>query len=331
MLLKLFLLLLGLGLIIKSADILVDAAAKLARRYGVSTFIIGITVIAFGTSAPELAVGIISGINHTNQLTLGDVLGSSIANMGLIAGVAAVIFPLQVKDLAVRRELPILFGVQVALCVMTLIDGRLSRIDGIILLAVFILYMLFIALDHKKSATIQIDAEGDIDTDGDGNNLPKGSDDGNKHSVLRLWLYSVLSLAGLFLGGKLTVDSCTALAESIGLSQTLIGLTVVALATSMPELITSIVAARKREPDIVLGNCIGSNILNILLVLGLSATISPISVGNQLWFDFASILALTVLVFIMSALRKKLGRLTGIVLVMCYIAYIIVKIATTLG
>ncbi|MEL4106082.1 calcium/sodium antiporter [Oscillospiraceae bacterium WX1] len=327
MLIQLFLLMLGLVLIIKSADILVDSAAKLARRYGVSTFIIGISVIAFGTSAPELAVGIVSGISHTNQLTLGDVLGSNIANMALIAGLAAVIFPIRVHDSAVRREIPVLIAVSILLAALILTDGRLSRAEGILLLAAFGVYIFIIARDAKKSMQIHIDAEGDIDTDGDGNNLPpEPADAGNQNIVPKLWIFSLLSLCGLFLGGKLTVDSSTHLAEFLGLNQTLIGLTVVAIATSMPELITSIVAARKKEPDIVLGNCVGSNILNILLVLGLSGTISPIAVPGSLVFDFGVILFLTLTVFAVAALKKTIRRLTGIFLVTGYFVYIAVKV-----
>lgn len=329
---RFFLLLLGLAFIIKSADILIDSALKLARRYGVSAFVIGITVIALGTSAPELSVGIISGIAHTNHLTLGDVIGSSMANMALIVGLSAVMYPLRVKDTIVKWELPILFFVQLTLGVMIFIDGRLSRFEGILLLCLFGLFMLHIARDSKKSTIIQIDPEGDIDTDCDGNNVPpEPIISESKYEVPKLWLFSLLSLAGLFIGGKLTVDSSTKIAESLGLSQTLIGLTVVAIATSMPELITSIVAARKKEPDIVLGNCIGSNILNILLVLGLSSVISPITVIDNLWFDMACIVALTVFVFFITLIQKKLRRPSGIFLSAGYVLYLAIKVFTALA
>jgi cation:H+ antiporter len=325
------LLILGLALIIKSADILVDSAAKLARRYGVSTFIVGITVVAFGTSAPELAVGIMSGITHTNALTLGNILGSSMSNLGLIVGLAAVIFPLRVKDTVVRRELPILLAVQVMLGFMIWTGQRLSRLEGFILMATFALFMIYIASDAKKSMGIQIDIEGDIDTDGDGNRVPPEPADSKQEGLLKLWLFSILSLAGLFIGGKLTVDSSTKIAVSFGLSQTLIGLTVVSIATTMPELVTSITAARKKEPDIVLGNCIGSNIFNILLVLGASTAISPIPIAEPLWFDLISIGVVTVLIFAISASRKLLKRPVGILLLAGYMAYLTVKVYTALA
>ena len=323
------LLVLGLGMIVKSADVLIDSASKIARRYGVSSFIIGITVIAFGTSAPELVVGIVSGVDHTNQLTLGNIIGSSMSNMALIIGLAAIIFPLQVKDNILKRELPILFAIQIALGVMMFGDELLSRTEGLILMGLFVVFMVYISMSSKKSMRIQIDAEGDIDTDGDGNGLlvqPEGGQ--KKDGLFKLWCFSLLSLLGLFLGGRLTVDSSTKIAQSLGLSETLIGLTVVSLATTLPELITSIVAARKKEHEIVLGNCIGSNIFNILLVLGLSATISPIAVEEKLQFDLAAMLFLTVIIFVMSLLRKKLQRRTGIFLLLAYVLYLAVKVLT---
>lgn len=324
-------LILGLTMIIKSADVLIDSVSKIARRYGVSSFIIGITVIAFGTSAPELAVGIVSGINHANQLTLGNIIGSSISNMALIVGLSAVIFPLQVKDTVIKRELPILLGIQIALGAMMFIGGQLSRIEGLILMGLFVLFMVYISMDARKSMRIQIDADGDIDTDGDGNGLPLKLDSEQKRPrLIKLWSFPLLSLAGLFLGGKLTVDSSTQIAQSLGLSETLIGLTVVALATTMPELITSIMAARKKEHEIVLGNCIGSNIFNVLLVLGLSSTITPIAVEERLWVDVVSMLVLTIFVFIMSLLKKKIQRRTGIFLLVGYAVYLVIKVLSAL-
>ncbi len=235
-----FLLILGLEMIVKSSDVLIDSSSKIAKRFGVSTFIIGITVIAFGTSAPELAVGIASGISRINELTLGNVIGSSISNIALIVGLSAIIMPLNVKDSAIRREIPMLIG------------------------------------------------------------------------------------------GKLTVSSSTQIAQSIGLSETLIGLTVVAFATTLPEMITSIMAAIKKEPDIVLGNCIGSNIFNILLVLGSSSFISPISVESTLLIDSVIMIVITIFVLIISWTYKEVKRRTGITLLITYISYIVYKVISTI-
>lgn len=325
------LLILGLAMIIKSADVLIDSSSKIAGRYGVSSFVIGITVVAFGTSAPELAVGIVSGISHTNQLTLGNIIGSSLSNTALIVGISAIIMPLLVKDSVIRHEIPVLFGIQIALAAMLFSDGKLSRVDGIILMLGFVGFMLYVILDAKESMKIQMDAEGDIDTDADGNQLSvEIMEKAESESLWKLVLLSALSLAGLFLGGKLTVDNSSQIALSLGLSETLIGLTVVAIATTMPELITSIMAAIKKEPDIILGNCIGSNIFNILLVLGISSFISPIPVDTTLWIDAVIVIALTIFVFAISWFHKTIKRRSGIFLLFTYIAYLAYKVITAL-
>ena len=284
-----FMLIAGLAMIVKSADVLIDSSSKIAKHYGVSTFVIGITVVAFGTSAPELAVGILSGISRTNQLALGNIIGSAMANTALIVGISAIIMTLRVRGSVIEREIPMLLGIQAVLAAMLLIDGELSRIEGGILLLGFVGFMIYIAKSSASSMKIQIDPQGDIDTDDDNNQLANeitGTD--TPKGFIKLWLFSLLALAGLFLGGQLTVNNSTSIAQSLGLGETLIGLTVVSIATTMPELITSIMAAVKREPDIVLGNCIGSNIFNILLVLGSSSVISPISSDKSLWIDIVS-------------------------------------------
>lgn len=322
-----FLLILGLVMIVKSADILIDSSSKIAKRYGVSSFVIGITVVAFGTSAPELAVGIVSGVTHTNQLTLGNVIGSSLSNTALIVGLSAIIMPLKVKDSVVRREIPILIVIQLILTGMLFVNNQLSRIDGGILIVGFIGFMLYIIKDSKNSLKIETDAEGDIDTDADGNQLSqKVVEKANQQSLFKLVWFSILSLIGLFIGGKLSVDSSTLIAQSLGLSETLIGITVVSIATTMPELITSIMAAVKKEPDIVLGNCIGSNIFNILLVLGFSSIISPIPTDSTIWLDIIMMVVLTIFVLLISWTRKSIRRRTGIFLLLIYILYLAYKI-----
>ena len=328
-----FFFILGLGLVVKSADVLIDSTSKIAKKFGVSTFIIGITVVAFGTSAPELAVGITSGITHTNQLTLGNIIGSGISNIALIVGLSAIIMPLAVKDSVVKREIPLLIGIEIALSILLFVNGSLSRINGIILLAGFIGFMIYIIINSKKSMKVQFDVEGDIDIDADGNGISQAVEvkksANKKGAMVKLWVFAILSLVGLFIGGRLTVSSSSQIAKSLGLSETLIGLTVVAFATTLPELIASIIAAIKKEPDIVLGNCIGSNIFNILLVLGLSSLISPITVENLLWVDVIILVAITLFVFIISAVRKSVRRPTGIILLIIYVAYIIYKVLFT--
>lgn len=324
-------LILGLAMIIKSADVLIDSSTRIAQRFGISSFIIGITVIAFGTSAPEVAVGIVSAINKANQLTLGNIIGSSLSNMALIVGLAAVILPLQVKDSVLRRELPILLAIQVILGGMLFLNGTLTRVEGILLLVVFALFIAYIADNAKKSRRMEPDTDVyNVAGDEELVLLKEQVTDQIEPNLVRLGIYSILSLGGLFLGGQWTVDSSTTIAQSMGLSETFIGLTVVALATTMPELITSIVAARKKEHEIVLGNCIGSNIFNILLVLGLSSTITPISVEPGLWFDFAFMLSLTVFVGLMSYLKKEIQRPVGVILLIAYALYLLSKVVLVL-
>lgn len=328
-----FFFILGLGLVVKSADILIDSTSKIAKKFGVSTFVIGITVVAFGTSAPELAVGIISGVTHTNQLTLGNIIGSGISNIALIVGLSAIIMPLAVKDSVVKREIPLLIGIEIALSVLLFVNGSLSRINGAILSAGFIGFLVYIIINSKKSMKVQFDAEGYIDIDADGNGISQAVEikefSGGKGKMVKLWVFAILSLIGLFIGGRLTVSSSSQIAKSLGLSETLVGLTVVAFATTLPELVASIIAVIKKEPDIVLGNCIGSNIFNILLVLGVSSLISPIPVENLLWIDVIIFVAITLFVFIISAVRKSVRRPTGIILLLIYVAYIIYKVLFT--
>ena len=317
----------GLVLIVKSADILIDSTSKIARKYGVSTFVIGITVVAFGTSAPEFVVGLMSAISKTNQLTLGNIVGSSFSNTALIVGMAAAIFPLTVKDSVVKREIPMLILVQGALAFMILADGKLTRMEGFALLLGFVGFVTYIIVNSKKSLKITIDAEGDLDTDGDGNMVEEPI---KESSSAKLWIFSALSLAGLFVGGKLAVDSSTKIAMALGLDETLIGLTVIAIATTLPELAASLMAVKKKEPDIVLGNCIGSNLFNILLVLGLSSVISPIAVQGDMTIDVIFMIALTVAVFLLSLFRKRIPRLYGIILMLSYVVYISFKVITVL-
>ena len=316
------LLLAGLALIIKSAEILIDSTSKIARKYGVSTFVIGITVVAFGTSAPEFVVGLMSAINGTNQLSLGNIVGSSYANTALIMGICATLLPLTVKDTVIKREIPMLILTQAVLTVMVLWDGVLSRFEGIILLLGFAGFIAYVIINSKKPMPVSIDPEGDMDTDGDGNMVTEAKES----SMLKLWIFSAVSLAGLFVGGKLAVDSSTKIAANFGLSETIIGITVVAIATTLPEMITSIMAIRKKEPDIVIGNCVGSNLFNILLVLGLSSSVNPISVQGNMTLDLLLMVLLTAAVFVVTLIKKRVSRPAGIILITSYIAYLSFKV-----
>lgn len=321
------LLIIGLILVIKSADVLIDSSSKIAKRFGVSTFVIGITVVAFGTSAPELVVGILSAINGTNQLGLGTVVGSSYANMTLIVGLSALVFPLVVHDQAIKRELPMLIGVQVVFAAMILWGNQLSRLDGVLLLLGFVAFMAYIVLDSKESMSISIDDEGDIDTDNDGNQAKAEK----ARSLPVLVIFSLLALVGLYIGGQLSVDNSVLIAKSFGLSETIIGLTIVAVATSLPELVTSIVAMRKNERDIVLGNCIGSNIFNILLVMGASAAIHPFKIQENMTLDLLLIIGIIVIIYLFTLFTKKVSRWFGVLLILAYFLYLFGKVSVAIA
>jgi K+-dependent Na+/Ca+ exchanger related-protein len=319
-------LIVGLAITVKSADVLIESTSKIAAKYGVSSFIIGITVIAFGTSAPELVVGIMSAAQTTNQLTLGTIIGSSYANMALIIGIAAIMLPLTVRDTVARREMPMLILVQGILAFMVLSDGKLTRTEGIILLVCFAGFIAYIIMNSKNSSKISIGGEEDIDV---ASNL--AAENSKQASLAKLWILCIASLVGLYVGGKLSVDSSMRIAENFGISETIIGLTVVAVGTSLPELVTSIIAVKKNEPDMVLGNCVGSNIFNTLMVLGLSSAISPFSVQDNITFDALLIIFLNAFVLVVSFFTKKIHRLSGIILVLSYIGYISYKIIMALA
>ena len=323
-------LIVGLAIIIKSADILVDASSKIARKYGVSTFVIGITVIAFGTSAPELVVGLVSAINKTNQLTLGNIIGSVYVNMTLIVGIAAMIFPLAVKDAVVKRELPMLIFVQAVLALMLIADGELTRLEGAILLLGFVGFLAYIIFNIRKTPSSHTGPSEDPKAF-DGAKLTRAEIGlGKGPSIIKTWGLSALSLVGLFVGGKLAVDNSSQIATNFGLSETIIGLTVVTLATTLPELTASIMAAKKKEHDIVLGNCIGSILFNILFVLGLSSVVNPITVQGSMTVDMLLMVAMTVLIFMVAYFRKRISRTFGFVLATVYLAYLCYKVVTAL-
>lgn len=331
-----FYLVIGLIFLVKGADLLVDSASKLAKMYGVPAFIIGLSVVAFGTSAPEAAIGVLSGIKQANQITLGDVVGSSIVNIVLVIGLTSVILPLKVERSVTRKEIPISFIIQVVLVFMAYVGGVISRIDGIVLLIGFILFIFYIGKQSQN--TVDIDNNND-----DGNSYEqRPSDDLNiskslvqdgpvgkdksKLYILKLLGLLMLGLAGLIAGGNIVVDSSVEIAHMFGLSETLIGLTVVAIGTSLPELVTCVLAAAKKEVEIAVGNVIGSNIFNVLFVMGLSTLIYPIGVTRDVFIDFAVMLAATLLLFVLTLLKASVSRIGGIILLLYYGLYLTMKI-----
>jgi cation:H+ antiporter len=310
---------LGLGLLLLGANYLVDSAVAIAQRAKISNFIIGLTIVGIGTSAPELFVSIQSALTGHGDIAMGNVLGSNIANVFLILGVTATILPFAIDKLQRRRDIP--FGIATALLVLLLAndnfipgisDNFLSRLDGIFLLIVFVVYMAFVILRKGKDPT-QALAEADEET--------KSQLAGK--NVILLWAIAAASLAALLWGGNMFLDSAKNLAAAWGMSEAVISITIVAVGTSLPELITAIIAACKKNPQLALGNVIGSNVFNLLMILGVSSTIHPyfltsINIVDYLMALFA---AICVFITIFTFGKKKFDRIEGVIFILIYIGY----------
>ena len=306
-------------LLIAGANYLVDGSSAIAKKLGVSTLVIGLTIVAFGTSAPELVVNILSASKGSTGLALGNVNGSNIANILLILGATAFIARIPVKSRTVLKEIPFMILAGFVLVVMSsdvLLNGdsvsQLSRIDGVLLLSFFVIFAYYMFLSTKDAAS------------GAKVEDPKM----NRHLAL---LYTAMGIGGLVVGGKFAVDGATGLAVAFGASETLVGLTILALGTSLPELVSSVVAAVKGETDLAVGNIVGSNIFNILLVLGVTAVVHPIEITEYAVFD--SLVALGAMMFLLVALFVRglsekgrvhdIERTSGMIFIVFYIAYIV--------
>ena len=306
------LLLAGFVGLIFGATKLVDAASGLASKMGIPSIVIGLTIVAFGTSAPELVVNVFGAVEGSTELVLGNVLGSNIFNVLAILGISSLIAPLSVKTSTTWIEIPLSLLAAVTVFVLAgdvFLDNAsqnvISRSEGIVLLLFFLIFLVY-NLVVAKSGT----AEEEIET--------------KSYSVPMAVLWIVVGLAGLVIGGRLIVTSAVSIAEGIGLSERVIGLTVVSIGTSLPELATSIIAVRKKNVDIAIGNVVGSNIFNIFLILGISGTITPISILPASFFDILiNILAgLLLFIFIFTGKGRQLDRWEGIIFLLLFVGYI---------
>lgn len=310
---------LGLGLLLLGANYLVDSSVAIAQRAKISNFIIGLTIVGIGTSAPELFVSISSALTGNGDIAMGNVLGSNIANVFLILGVTATILPFSIDKMQQRRDIPV--GIGVAILVFLLakdsfwgLGDELSRLDGIFLLLVFIIYMAFVIFKKGKDPK-QALAEADEET--------KSQLAGK--NIFLLWAIAAASLAALLWGGNMFLDSAQKLAAAWGMSEAVISITIVAVGTSLPELITAVIAACKKNPQLALGNVIGSNVFNMLMILGVSSsihgfTLKTISIVDYLMAIFA---AVCVFITIFTFGKKKFDRIEGIIFVVIYIGYTI--------
>lgn len=326
---------LGLLLLIKGVDVFVDAASKVAKIAGVPAFIVGLSIVAFGTSAPEAAIGFFSALKQTSEITLGDVIGSSITNIALIAGVTALIDPVKVEPVMAKREMPLSFSIQLLLVIMMFTGLVISRMEAVLLLIAFCLFVLYLAINTKKLIRAKIphnQTESDVLESLEYEEKIQKEQLDERIAVKRksgLGKQLILFAAGLvatIAGGNLIVDNAVLIADSMGIRQEFIGVTVIALGTSLPELLTCIVAAVKKKEEIAVGNVIGSNIFNILFVLGLSGIIYPIAVSPEIFLDVAFMLLATIAIFLPSILYNKLSRFTGAALIGIYLIFNATKI-----
>lgn len=301
--------LLGLILLAVGAEGLVRGSSAVALRLGVTPLVVGLTIVAFGTGSPEFVVSIGSALNNNSGLALGNVIGSNISNVALILGIAALIKPLNVKAEIVRRETPIMVVIT-ALFWLLLYDGELGRIDGAILTIGAVAYTFLTYYLSKQKQSKEVDEE---------------FNEAFEKPSVPAWRDIVFIIAGLvilILGANLLIEGAVFVAKYFGLSEIVIGLTIIAIGTSLPELATSALAARKGEPDVALGNAIGSNVLNILAVLGITAMIAPISTAGVRTLDLSVMLGSAVLLNLMLGRKFILDRVEGVILILGYIVYL---------
>ena len=293
---------LGVTLVLWGADRLTEGASSLARRMNVPEMIIGLTIVAAGTSAPELFVSLVSALKGTPDMAVGNVVGSNTMNAMLIVGCAAAVAPMVISRSTVRKDIPFAIGATLLMMALTY-DGTLSWVDGIILLAGFAAFMVY-TLRQAKAGSSEEEATA--------TNMKTG----------KAVLYLIGGLAGLVVGSNVFVDHASNLAFSLGISEAVVGLTVVAGGTSLPELATSVVAARKGQSAIAIGNVIGSNVFNILMILGLTGVICPLEIEGITLVDQAVMLVSIVLVWLFSRTRYTVERWEGVLLVCGYAAYL---------
>ena len=299
---QIVLLIVGFVLLIKGSDFFVDGSSNIASILKIPTLIVGLTIVAFGTSAPEAAVSITSSLTGNNALAVSNIIGSNLFNMMLIVGLCALLNEPKIGRDVIKIDLPFLVIITAILSAIIFIGWNISQIEGIILLIIIIAYISFLVYNAKKSKESEIVEK-------------------PKMSLLRSVIYIVLGIAAIAIGGDLVVDSASYIAIAFGMSETLVGLTIVAMGTSLPELVTSLTALKKDENQLVIGNVIGSCIFNILFVLGASSAISPIAINPNMVVDIMLMLVVTILFYIFGKTQDKYDKKEGAILVGLFIIY----------
>lgn len=303
-------LIIGFFFLIKGADMFVEGAASIARKFNVPAMIIGLTIVAMGTSAPEAAVSITSSLAGQNDMSVANVVGSNFFNILVVLGVSSIIAKLPVQRNTIKKDAPFLLLVS-ALLLLFGLNLNINRIEGLIFLAVFTYFLVDTVKSAKKSSQETANEAAttmDIEV-------------AEESSMPKTILLSIIGVVGIVLGGDMVVNSATDIATSFGMSANLVGLTIVAVGTSLPEFVTSVVAIRKGETEIAIGNVIGSNIFNILFVLGLAATISPITISTLALIDVLFMVAITVLLYFFMKKDNSLVKSQGIIFLVIYVAY----------
>lgn len=290
----------GFLLLVKGADWFVDNASGLAKKIGISPVVIGLTIVAFGTSLPELAVSVTAALEGSNEIAVGNVVGSNIFNLLVVAGMSACMCPLAINKTIMKRDWPVSGVIAVILAFFIWTDLRIERWEAIVLLVLFVANLFWQIKTGK-------------DDEGSGNA-------GETKPMWKLILFLLLGIVGIIVGAEFAVNGSTSIARLLGCSETLIGLTIVAIGTSLPELVTSVVAARKGENEIAIGNVIGSNIFNILCILGVSATLRPIALESLVIFDTIFLVVITFLFWAVCH-KRKMSRPCGIVMMLVYVVY----------
>ena len=306
-LVQILLLVVGFVMLMKGADWFVDGASKIADKFGIPHIVIGLTIVAFGTSAPEAAVSISAALQGSVDLAISNVLGSNIMNVLVILGLASIIYPLAVKESCIKFDIPFVIVLSAMLLLFGKMGGSINRIEGAVFLVMIILYCIYMIKVAMKGSAEADDVEGADEND-------------------KIWKLLLLIIVGggiIIWGSDITVDAATKIAQRFGMSERLIGLTIVAFGTSLPELVTSCVAASKKETDIAVGNIVGSNLFNILFVLGTTAVIMPIEYMSAFIFDNVVAIAVMVVLWLFVFKKKTLGRMGGIAMLVMYAAYFV--------
>ena len=315
MIISILLLIFGGALVLLGAAKLTDGAPALARRFGVTEMVIGLTVVAFGTSLPEFVTSFMSTIKGSSDISIGNIVGSNIFNTLVIVGASALVYPIVIRKSTVTKDIPFSVLASIMLIVVVFdvtLDGAamniLTRTDGLLMLGFFSVFMAYTFFMARNTEELSTSNE---------SNVPV-----KQMPYWKIFLFIILGLAGLVLGGNLFVESACEIALSLGISETVVGLTIVAAGTSLPELATSVVAARKGSSAIAIGNVVGSNIFNIFFVMGMCATIAPMKVGNISYIDLALMLVSMLMLWGFSFSKRKIERWEGALLVIVYLIYL---------